>query len=39
MQSPIDATEIKMIIAGEQLPPVVNNKVNKESQAEVDVTA
>ncbi|HQO40351.1 MAG TPA: ATP-dependent zinc metalloprotease FtsH, partial [Spirochaetota bacterium] len=27
----LDATEIKMIIAGEQLPPVVNNKVNKES--------
>lgn len=35
----LDAAEIKMIIAGEQLPPVVNNKTPKEAEPEVDVIA
>ena len=35
----LDAEEIKMIIAGEQLPPISNNKGHKEPLAEVDVTA
>ncbi len=34
----LDASEIKMIMAGEQLPPLANNKGAKDVRSEVDVT-
>ncbi len=34
----IDANEIKLIMAGQELPPLTNNKTAKEASAEFDVT-